>query len=268
MLSVTLVLAIIGALGILGYVIAAPKTGEKFTEFYFLERESKALKGVLKPSYVDVVEGRAEVRDIFLEEVGGVVAVALITEGKGGEQSWAFGQGISVRVWRGEELVSESVASSFKRFKDVTETTPGIVFKGYLVRAVATAFALEMPSLADKVGEEYGFGIKGFSEFQVGDVLEFFTPSDVRVGREEKMIVGIVNHEYETVSYRLDIRINRLKVNEVGPIVLKNDEKWEQTVSFTPQIPGDKQRVEFILYKSGETQPYLEPLRLWVDVTE
>lgn len=41
-LSVVLVIAIIGSLGTLGYVIASPKTGEKFTEFYILGIDGKA----------------------------------------------------------------------------------------------------------------------------------------------------------------------------------------------------------------------------------
>jgi uncharacterized membrane protein len=38
-LSITMVLAIVGAVGMFGYIIAAPKIGEKFTEFYFLGQE-------------------------------------------------------------------------------------------------------------------------------------------------------------------------------------------------------------------------------------
>ena len=41
-LSVGLVVAIVAALGCLGYVIATPKQGEKFTEFYILGQEGKA----------------------------------------------------------------------------------------------------------------------------------------------------------------------------------------------------------------------------------
>ena len=41
-LSVVLVLAIVGAIGIVGYVVAKPKVGEKFTEFYVLGSEGKA----------------------------------------------------------------------------------------------------------------------------------------------------------------------------------------------------------------------------------
>lgn len=41
-LSVLLVLAIVGAIGTLGYVIVTPKAGEKFSEFYVLGTEGKA----------------------------------------------------------------------------------------------------------------------------------------------------------------------------------------------------------------------------------
>jgi len=41
-LSVILVIAIIGAIGTLGYVIAKPKVGERFTEFYILGPNGKA----------------------------------------------------------------------------------------------------------------------------------------------------------------------------------------------------------------------------------
>jgi len=41
-LSVVLVLAIVGAIGTLGYVIVTPKAGEKFSEFYVLGTEGKA----------------------------------------------------------------------------------------------------------------------------------------------------------------------------------------------------------------------------------
>ncbi|AKG53566.1 hypothetical protein DGWBC_0903 [Dehalogenimonas sp. WBC-2] len=41
-LSVILVLAIVGAIGTLGFVVANPKVGEKFTEFYILGADGKA----------------------------------------------------------------------------------------------------------------------------------------------------------------------------------------------------------------------------------
>ncbi len=41
-LSVVLVMAVAGAVGMLGYVMVAPKTGERFTEFYILGAEGRA----------------------------------------------------------------------------------------------------------------------------------------------------------------------------------------------------------------------------------
>ena len=102
----------------------------------------KALKGMLEPSYVEVIDGRAEVREIFPSGKMGKVAGVYVSEGK-------VSRGASVRVWRGEEKVVESVVGSLRRFKDD-------------VKEVAN-------------GYECGVGIEDFNEFQVGDILEFFS---------------------------------------------------------------------------------------------
>ena len=99
-----------------------------------------ALKGMLEPTYVEIIEGRAEIRDIFPAGKKEKVAGVYVTEGK-------ISRGVSVRLRRGEQLVCESTVSSLKRFKDD-------------VKEVAT-------------GYECGVGIKDFSKFQVGDILEF-----------------------------------------------------------------------------------------------
>lgn len=41
-LSLSLMVAIVAAIGYLGYVIASPKPGQEFTEFYVLDVEGKA----------------------------------------------------------------------------------------------------------------------------------------------------------------------------------------------------------------------------------
>jgi translation initiation factor IF-2 len=106
----------------------------------------KALKGILEPSLVEVTDGRAEVRAVFSKGKGGKAAGVYVTEGK-------LGRGAFARVWRGEQMLCESPVSSLKRFKDD-------------VKEVATGF-------------ECGVGIKDFSEFQVGDILEVFHTEEV-----------------------------------------------------------------------------------------
>lgn len=120
-------------------------------------------------------------------------------------------------------------------------------------------YVLAKPGVGERFTEFYILGLSG----KAADY-----PAEIRVGEAGKVIVGIVNHEGEVVSYRVEVRIGGVRNNEVGPVMLANEQKWEEIVSFTLDKAGDSQKVEFLLYKNEETEPYLEPLHLWVDVTE
>jgi len=101
----------------------------------------KALKGMLEPTYVDVIEGRAEVKAVFASGKKLKVAGVAVIDGKAT-------RGASVRVRRGEQVVVESAVASLRRFKDD-------------VKEVAS-------------GYECGVGLKDFEDFEAGDILEFF----------------------------------------------------------------------------------------------
>jgi len=101
----------------------------------------KAMKGMLEPTYVEAIEGHAEVRAIFSSSRLGKVAGAYVTDGTVSRSSL-------VRIIRSGETVFKSSASSLKRFKDD-------------VREVSTGF-------------ECGIDIEGYSDFHVGDVIEFY----------------------------------------------------------------------------------------------
>jgi len=88
-----------------------------------------------------------------------------------------------------------------------------------------------------------------------------------KLGEEGKVRVGIINHEHQPVTYRVDVIIDGQKNSEQGPIVLEHDEKWEEEISFVPKVAGQNQRVDFLLYKQGEGEVY-QRLHLWVDVIE
>jgi translation initiation factor IF-2 len=103
---------------------------------------AKALKGMLEPTYVEIIEGRAEVRAVFPAGKDAKAAGVYLNEGKVTRSS-------QVRVRRGKEVLAESTVSSLKRFKDdVKEVTAGY---------------------------ECGVGVKDFNTFQVGDTLEFYS---------------------------------------------------------------------------------------------
>jgi uncharacterized membrane protein len=109
-----------------------------------------------------------------------------------------------------------------------------------------------------------------FTEFHItnldGKAIDY--PSKLRVGEKGKVIVGVTNHEQVEASYRMEVRIDGMINNGVGPITLDDGQKWEEIISFTPDRAGDNQKVEFFLYKNGESEPYLKPLYLRLDVKE
>ena len=87
---------------------------------------------------------------------------------------------------------------------------------------------------------------------------------------EGKVIVGIVNQEHETVSYRIgvEVRIDRVGNNEVKTIVLEHAAKWESEVSFVPKMAGENQEVQLLLYRNEDTEPCFKPLHSLINVTE
>jgi len=101
----------------------------------------RAMKGMLEPTYVEVVEGHAEVRAIFAIRGRVKVAGVYVTDGK-------VTRGALARIIRNGEAIFESSISSLRRFKDD-------------VREVAAGF-------------ECGVSIEGYSDSQVGDIIEFY----------------------------------------------------------------------------------------------
>lgn len=119
-------------------------------------------------------------------------------------------------------------------------------------------YVIANPKQGEKFTEFYILGPEGKAENY---------PQQVMVGEEAKIILGIVNHEHQSLSYRVEIQINGIKNKEIGTGILAHEEKWEQVVGFTPEEVGVKQKVEFWLYKDDALQPHLEqPLHLYINV--
>jgi translation initiation factor IF-2 len=108
----------------------------------------KALKGMLEPETKEVELGRAEVRAVFRIPKIGRIAGCIVLRGE-------LRRNANMRVLRGDEEVFQGLIASLKHEKDD-------------VREIREGF-------------ECGIGIKGFENFEVGDILVCFT--------EETMVV-------------------------------------------------------------------------------
>jgi len=108
---------------------------------------------------------------------------------------------------------------------------------------------------------------ESYTEFYIlppdGEELEYY--SALPVGQETGVIVGIVNHENTAEEYRIEITLDNEPVEETGIILLKNEESWQQTISFIPDSPCEAKKLEFLLYRENDTEPYRR-LYLIVDV--
>jgi translation initiation factor IF-2 len=110
--------------------------------YALIDDVEKALKGLLEPVIIEVIEGRAEVRQIFSGGKGLKVAGCMVSEGK-------ISRNLPVRVIRKGKIVADATIASLRRFKDD-------------VKEVAAGF-------------ECGIGLRDFNELQTGDILESYT---------------------------------------------------------------------------------------------
>ncbi len=118
------------------------------------------------------------------------------------------------------------------------------------------AYTIASPKVGEKFSEFYVLNLDG----QASDY-----PTDILVGEEASVLLGLVNHEQETVDYLIVVVVNQSTYSELQVLSLANDEKWEQVVTFSANIAGDNQKVEFLLYTDSQEEVY-RSLHLWVDV--
>ena len=112
-----------------------------------IEDVEAAMKGMLEPTYREVVLGFAEVRNTFRISSVGTVAGCYITNGK-------VTRNANVRIVRDGIVVHEGKLASLKRFKDD-------------VREVAA-------------GYECGIGISNFNDIKEGDIIEAFIEEEIQ----------------------------------------------------------------------------------------
>jgi translation initiation factor IF-2 len=114
--------------------------------YKLIEDVEKALKGMLAPVYQEVIIGRAEVRQVFRIRSAGIVAGCYMRTGAARRNS-------NVRVIRDTSLIHSGKVGSLKHLLEN-------------VREVKSGF-------------EFGVSIDNWSNFESGDILEFFVEERV-----------------------------------------------------------------------------------------
>ena len=111
-----------------------------------LEDIEKAMLGLLKPEYEEIVTGEAEVREIFRVPKVGAIAGCYVTNGQ-------ITRGTKVRFLREGTIIWKGSVASLRRFKDD-------------VREVAAGF-------------ECGIGLTDFQDLKPGDIIETYEDREI-----------------------------------------------------------------------------------------
>ena len=105
-----------------------------------------AMEGLLEPEFKEVVQGRAEVREIFRIAKVGTVAGCNVTDGK-------IPRSANVKLVRDGVVVFDGKIASLKRFKDDAKEV--------------------------SAGMDCGLGIEGYNDIRVGDVIEAYVMEQI-----------------------------------------------------------------------------------------
>ncbi|MBK7893761.1 MAG: translation initiation factor IF-2 [Candidatus Promineifilaceae bacterium] len=114
--------------------------------YKLFEDVEKAMRGMLAPVYTDRIIGRAEVREVFRIRTVGAIAGSFMRTGEARRNSKA-------RLIRQNKLLFDGKVGSLKHLQDN-------------VREVRTGF-------------EFGVSLDGWSDYQKGDIIEFYVTERV-----------------------------------------------------------------------------------------
>ncbi len=131
---------------------------------------------------------------------------------------------------------------------------------GLVMGVVVSGVLLFSFVAAPRVGEK-------FTQFYVlgpGGKIEGY-PSNLTLGENGPVILGVTNHEYEEANYSIFIRLGNETIGTIENIRLIHEDTWEENFTFVPQKVGEKMKLEFLLFINDRVDPY-RSLQLWIKV--
>lgn len=131
-----------------------------------------------------------------------------------------------------------------------------------LVSVLTAAYVAIAPNQGEKFTEFYILGSEGMAENY---------DTQLQSGESVDVIVGVVNHEYTTADYSLQVRLDNESLDVPSTfqhISLNHNESWEQPLSIVPSDTGSAMKLEYLLYKEGNFGDPYRDVYLWINVTE
>jgi len=163
-------------------------------------------------------------------------------------------------IYEPDKKITRNMSES--RGMDIDRILSIVLIIAIVLAIVMTVYVIVTPKQGEKFTEFYILGPGGMADDY---------PTDLAVGEEGEVIIGVVNHEYDSITYLLEVKLNETVIGG-DELYLEHGVIWEGTFFFEATMKGDDQKVEFLLYReqdrneSGETGEPYRSLHLWVDV--
>ena len=151
---------------------------------------------------------------------------------------------------RVEERVVPSFSVSVPRWGEMNRVNKTLLV-GMVAGVVVSGAFMSSFVATPRVGER-------FTEFYVlgpGGMIENY-PTNLTLGENGTVILGVINHEYEEANYSVVVRLDNETIGTIENIRLMHEGKWGENYTFTPEKAGDKIKLEFLLFKEGIEDPY------------
>lgn len=149
-----------------------------------------------------------------------------------------------------------SIKNSFKGESKSSKILSIILILTIGLAIFTTAYIIVKPKQGESFTEFYILGPGG----KASDY-----PTNLTVGQNGSVIIGILNHENKNVDYHLIVSSDGAVMSEQN-ITITNGNKTEIPYNFTVSSPGNK-KIEFLLYKLPDTTNVYRSLHLFVNVT-
>jgi uncharacterized membrane protein len=130
-----------------------------------------------------------------------------------------------------------------------------------ILLSVATlAFVVVSPKEGEHFTEFYLLGPQGKADNYT---------TEYTLGQSGTLIVGIVNHEYRTINYTMEVMLENKSLplpENMKHITLAHNNTWEEPVTLIPPFEGQRMKLEFLLYNETDKSIPYRDLHLWIDV--
>ncbi|HEY3362109.1 MAG TPA: DUF1616 domain-containing protein [Methanosarcina sp.] len=142
-----------------------------------------------------------------------------------------------------------------------TEKSLRIILALFFLILIGTgAYVVLVPQEKNPYTEFYILGTNGMANNYTTQYIQ---------GESGNYTIGIVNHEYKTMNYTMEVRLENKSLplpENLQHIKLDHNTTLEEPLKITPPFEGNNMKLEFLLFNETEKNVPYKDLHLWINV--